>query len=772
MSRIGSWGHDLGDSLPEIGVGGYTTFDAGRNKGFSWLDGPKNTQFAAAVGLQGCFPSTSNHYFVRCYVTVLELPPSNRHRLFGQLNFISSVDNVWIVSLRSDGKLVGTYMDGFFTGTDVLSSVTLSVGVTYRLNVEVIYNNNGASTFKLKVDGSLGDGFTVTTAGNGGSFNVYPGFGNTSISIGSYVAPVAEQQGGVIRIDDFVVDNSVEPAAGGITVLKVTGPGTYNSWGGFDWRACVKAPPDTFNAMTNATVDAAQTFTFETMASKGLDSVTIKSIKLCINGQMSRNGWKYRLRKNGVDSDSAAGNIMGSVNWFQPLSSFDNGLAWGQTTVTFPLLPGDTIEGGLVDGPAGAGTSQIFGVYLIVEWEGTDPVVATPGTGITTKAGTYAGNGTSQDIAFADPLFVPDAMIVIGDSAAGFRTRGLWFRGMGEDGQNGCTFTGSVKGCVHRTYTGGFTVVGSVGDSLNAVGTTYRYLAVSDPSKRMMSSFLAQRNGDSQKSVLDNIDIPLTDLTFGIQVLLSILGEYTPIIVSDIVGYTDTTYAADRTTMLDRNTAAPIADAIQSIGTGTFQVGAKILSNSNPNSGFAAFRTTQFVSNRLMAYGTYTGNGAGSRVVPLAIDGPGAVVFVFSEDATEPRYYRFYNDGLGASSRQLQSGTANALAITAFSTPGQMTVNATVNTAAITYHYWVFAVGTDVLAGLSIIVPQPTPSVDLCDDCGCRMVYVPREVRSARIQRDVRTEVVPLDPRTEVVLLDARKATVTPENRILDIECA
>lgn len=113
-------------------------------------------------------------------------------------------------------------------------------------------------------------------------------------------------------------------------------------------------------------------------------------------------------------------------------------------------------------------------------------------------------------------------------------------------------------------------------------------------------------------------------------------------------------------------------------------------------------------------------------------------------------------------------------------------INGTPVTVVFVSSTTLFYTGVTVLEGDVVSVSVTNPGTDpvttslqalpnnfeLCEDCGCRMVYVPREVRLAKIPRDVRTEIILLDPRTEVVRLDRRSETVFPENRTLDIDCA
>lgn len=671
--------------------------------------------------------TTQKDVYYRFYLRIRKLPNAGGIRFWGLDNNIEGLDLGCYMVLGDDGKVRG-YSHGNNATPKLVgtSTQTLALDTWYRISGHVTTRGPaggaGANLFLCNIDGALG--FTGSDAGTNTGLNHGTATLN-SVIVGNNVPSHGQADGGQVEIDDVVCDNATEPPAGGVTLLHVTGQGTYNQWtAGFDWRGVVRRDP---NGLVTApasvqsvksTAGANKTsYTIETMASRGLSGVTIKSTQVVAHGTLIRAGNQYIIRKNGADTLSATFGT--TTQTFFPTSLGDGGTStrgWFQDVATFAMVPSDTVEIGLLDGPTGTGTSAITGMYLLVEWEGADPTPTIETADIKILKGTYVGDGAAQEIAFADATFKPSVLIIIGDATGGALQRVWWTRGMGENGDHAQALTAQspIDNGLARVYTGGFSVVGGA-NTLNTSGITYRYLAIRDHQQRFTNS--AGRTIQSVSGSSDNHDVrldnaaltPAAPLTaaaaFVIDAVIVSLAAINP--VSDKNFYRDANHVGDSSSSLNSASAAT-ADAIQSIGTGTFQLGNKLVGSSGSLNLWLAItdQLAIFTAQRLVEVGTYVGNGGGARDIVfdhLAGDNPGLVIVV-PETATA-RFYRFYADGGGTTSRNLPTGAISTTAITAFDTVTKFSVNSALNTNLTKYHYLVFAIGSDVELTLTSVTP-------------------------------------------------------------------
>lgn len=673
-------------------------------------------------------------YEMRGFFKILQFPTGgNGLRILGGNCTVEGTDDAWYLVLNTDGTINGYNKGNGSKLSLAMTTAALSLNVWYRINVVVRFAAADAVTniapacpggihTTLHAAGSLG--LTIAGLGDyaGGSrgpvltddctnspttsdlsgLNHAGGLGGT-VYLGPTSTGGTERDGGIIAWDDVVIGHDIDPPGnGGITCLHVTGPGTDAGWTtGGDYRCVIKRPPDDRSGaapdrLTNTTPGAATTFTLETLASKRLASVTIKSVRVCAYGEMVRNNWKYRIRKNGTVTDSAAqfgpaGSSGGT--WLDAQS--EPGGGWFLDAATLSLTPSDTVEIGIVDGPSGAGTAGLWGVHLLVDWEGSDPAPASETADIEAKSGTATGNGTVQDIAFDDATFKP-TLLLIEAATTDPGARAIWCRGWGEDGDYAmCASSNANSNAgICRVYTGGFSVKGGA-SSLNASGAPFRWLAIRDNAMRMIASGLQSFNPNSgSDAAFDNYTVALPDASFVLDALLVAAQQFRATTTGRF-RYRDTTYTGDASSSLMEATAAN-ADGIQSQGTGTFQIGTVLTQSSIATTAWVAVSKAAgvFSIRRLIDSGMYTGNGAGPRVMPFTVDTVPSFVLVVPEDSGD-RYYRFFNDGAGTTSRRFTDGGTSTTAITAFDTANQFTVNATLNANLVKYHYLVFGSGVD-----------------------------------------------------------------------------
>lgn len=673
------------------------------NQGASKGRRPSGIGWEAANSLQATgtahsnvhtFGTNKNHFWFREDIYIIAYPGASHRRVIGGQGSVEGTDNSWYLTVGDDGKLYG-YNKGNGAKTQIgVSTKVLALNTHYRLNVEIQFRVAGSAKFDVKIDGSITDGFT------GSGFGTTNGLGHGSqvgVNITHGSSTGNEVDGGAVVQDDLVADDTTEPAAGGVTLIQVSGPGTYDNWAtGGSWRSVVNRLPSDGTAPlshTTTTASLTQTYALESMTSRGVPSgATIRSVRLAFRGALPRTNWAYRLRQNGTDNDSALQAAEATTNWKRAPAT-QQGLGWFIDRGTLAIAPADTLEIGIVDG-TGAGTSALSGAYLIVDWEGTEPTLATENGDIVIELGTFVGNGTTKDVNFTNPTLAPTFLWILAQTAAGQSSRAWWTRGMGYFGayaQGASRHDNSASG-ICRVGTASFSVKGAA-SSINESGATSRYLAIRDNTGRMISTGRRTLNGADNN--VDNINVSLEDASFVIEALI-VCGQRWGNSGSSNLAYRDTDYGADSSSPLDTSAAAA-ANLIQSHGTGTFQLGQSGISRTPAfNTTWAAFRTTQFATKRLLTIGSYVGDAAGSRVIPYtALGVTPALVIVIPENANT-RQYRTFSDGAGTTSRSWLDGTTSTTSITAFDTADQFTVGANLNTSAVRFHYLVFGSGTDL----------------------------------------------------------------------------
>jgi len=697
MARIGTLSGNLldislrpaegnqGTGHPSLAPGrrrGAQAFRAGRIPTSGTLDGPETN-----------FPTNLADFYWRGYIYVDELPTSGEPRFLQGDGTVEGIDNAWYLTLDSGG-VVRLYSKGNGTAEQIGSdsSVTLATGRWYRLSGHIVFRG----TTTIKIDGvSVISGSAVQTTGLGHLSSL----GN-SLSMD----PTPSAGGGLWRLAEFVVDDAAEPADGGMTLCHVNGNGTDQDWINSDpiWRRVIGHPvKTTTGGLTNDTVSKAQTFTVPSLVDLGFDAGTvIKSVRPIIYANMQRANWKYRIRVNGSVTDSGAlAAVLSTAGWTTAQTGPAGG--WFLDAGTLAVAPGDTIEIGVVDGPSGSGTSVIYGAFFLVDWEGTAPEEDDPDESIVVAVGSGTGNNQAQDVAFADPNFFPTFMIILGEGSVGNPQSAVWCRDWAADGHYSHVFATQdpADSGLCRVYRGGFTIKGG-STSINATGQTFRYLAIQDESGRMVRGLVDEKNSYQNGSLNDDVNFALDDPTFVIDAIFTWASDWAGS-VSSRVFYRDTNTVGDKAFQIDvgQPGADSVADRIQSVGTGTFQVGTGLQGSSQTNL-FALLLTkaaAAFTAKKLLDIVTWTGNGSSPRDITFDIDVNPGLVIVIPEDSGNAgeRHYRFFSDGNGSTSRTIFNGTTRTDRITAFDTVGQFTVGANCNLSGVTYRALIFGDGVD-----------------------------------------------------------------------------
>jgi len=699
-----------GNCDAEINGGVTSKVSLGRLRGGMAASISKMDSGDSAVYSWTLSPFTDTIY-LRCYVRVRgEYPSAGGSTFLGVKNSIEGSD-AGCFYIESDGTIYGISQGNAGSSTEMgHTTAGLTLGQWHRVNIQV----NMDSRVALTIDGAAypaddTDGPTGFVATSGGRLSgVTTGFGYATATVSQLgIHKVAgtfhPMNGGQIDITDLVVDGASDPDAGAVSLLHISGQGTYAEWtDGAAWERVIRAQPEVDGtaaptALLNTILDAKTSFTVEPFTNRMPAGATIKSIRVCARGGMPRADWKWLLRKSAADTESPLQAAQGTNAQWKGISGLTNG--WDPDIA---LTPADSIEIGLIDGPSGAGTATLTIMCLVVDWEGADPTYSSENEDIEIATGTYVGNATQQDVSVG---FKATFLVVKPISA---NNRGaIWHRGMGEDGEwsmHGQN-NGANVACFQRVYATGFTVKGASGSNpgINDSGVTYGWIAVKDNAQRMIAT--TSRCINPGANALDDYDWDLPDSGF-IPEAAILSGQRVITSGSNRIVYRGPDHAGDSSTALDTVNAAA-ADYIQSMGTGTIQLGSGSVGNLSPDDrhALAVFRTTEFTQETLLVMGRYTGDGSGSRVIPFTVIADPALLIVVPTN-TAARVYRFYNDGQGTTSRYWNSSSSDTTSITAFATPNEFTVDSALNANAVDYDFIVFGSGTDLAVLSEIAVPR------------------------------------------------------------------
>lgn len=560
------------------------------------------------------------------------------------------------------------------THTAVFTSSALSLDTYYRVEYHFKAVAAGSTTFtcEAKVDGTaLGSLNTQTYAG---------------VTIGSSTTVVGENGGVACKYDiaEFGLDSANWLGNTRTSEIPLTGAGTYDQWT-VDANRTYLAMSDYpyadnsgANGYATATSGNIVSWTLPSFSSMGITG-NIRALRV---HWYKNNGTAMQVlvRRNGVDTFYTPAGLSATYD-----STLIDTTGWAYT---------DTIEVGFK--ATAAITQRVASCGVYVEHDTADPGAATGNMKVVT--GTYTGTGVALAVDFADSdvaALQPDFISLMRTDLAIAHT--WWW-----DSKN------AIRKDVNSDSSLSFLVPVKGGFQLNAnqatvntAGGTYSYVAFFDSNNRG-----SERGGWAAVTTDDDVNVTMRNTSFVVEAMLAEHEANNSSLKSNSYlrgpGMT-----GDQSDAVNLGSVSFKADGIQSMGTGTFQAGTT-LSYTQPGSNYIAFRTTQFGSNRLFATGTYTGNGGGSRVIPVSLSGHTPTFVLLGHNQAIAR--KIWQGGI---CKSISSGSIDALAITAVGADS-FTVHSNLNTNTAVYTYFVFGSGLDydpLTFGVTNVTPAngPTP---------------------------------------------------------------
>ncbi|HEU0051915.1 MAG TPA: hypothetical protein VFQ39_02015, partial [Longimicrobium sp.] len=416
------------------------------------------------------------------------------------------------------------------------------------------------------------------------------------------------------------------------TLLEVAGAGTYSEWTGGqpDWRARASGGGNSSfaNPVTTNLPAKKVSYLIEPMTSRGIYG-KIGAVMVGVRVGGVTTGTKAFVRRNGAETElTDLPLVNGFFRWYRVANA-----GW---------LPTDHVEVGVTTG-AGAGTSVLYSVAVVVEHDTPEPAPITDTT-VRTVNVTYTGNGTAQTVDLGGGGLRPTALMIAKVSTGGTAVPAWWWW---ESRAGGAGFNQSI-GSYGRVWPqrGKFHVIHAT-DSYNEAGVTYTAVAIFDPSGRLVNPFAV-----SKPTGEDNYTHQLRHPVTG-----ALLPSFTPNFVFGGAAFNATSdpvrgslykgpgHLADSTVLLGSPQAAA-PDWIQGMGAGAVQLGTQIAGSGDI--AFWAGRVSDGVDpTRLMAVGTYVGSGTATRTIPLALSGQTPTLVLVAPATTATRVYRADGDTTG-----------------------------------------------------------------------------------------------------------------------------
>lgn len=465
-------------------------------------------------------------------------------------------------------------------------------------------------------------------------------------------------------------DDSAMPGETQVTLIPLNGQGFYNNWAGanVDWRHHQQFMNfnNPLNMISTNVINSRHSFTVPTMRSQGITG-NIKGIRiLSAVGQAPANiaGTMF-IRKGGVDTD-----IPVTFTWSNTLSFYHS----ANIPVT-GFTVDDALEIGIVSG-ASAGTYQCFQMYLLVEHD--TPFVPPVLGDFQIAKGNYTGTGALQSITLP---FTPEFILIWprGNTNNGvWWHKGLWaFKDFNAAPGTALNYIWTRDDQLHLLNNNA---------GVNGNTIVYDYLVISDPQNRIWASTTWSQV--SQTSPYDTDD---TQVQYPI----------TPTAVFSSAETENTNLGANNTfffgpgqaddTARTMATGAVVSNRIRRLNTDGFLVrkgsmvgGIQYYSWGLKPTGFQQTQLTDIV--------TWVGDGASSRIIPVAVSGKTpCMAIAIPGDGTTAKYIRF---DTFSNSREWQTTSTSATAITAFGV-NSVTIGSTLNTLGTSYSMIVYAEGVD-----------------------------------------------------------------------------
>jgi len=535
------------------------------------------------------------------------------------------------------------------------------------VNPDPPYETN--ASYDLRINGVdvvvAGTAPTPTTGGSG-----LDGINNRQDVVAAVVGRLSTTNAFEVYYSHFVIDDTGWPGASRITLVPVSGPGTYSNWAGGtpDWRARLgfhkgAGTQSGAVAVTTTTPSSRQSYAVKSLTSMGITG-TIKSAKVIVNYTNDTAGSAILfIRRNGVDIDS--GLFTKGTGWSYVF--FENTAGW---------LPTDTFEVGVISDNA-AGTTGISGIALLIEHTTAAPAIVLDNT-VEIDMVSWAATGALMEV---DLPFEPDLMFVWHRTGNG--PGGFWHRK-----SFGIT---EWDGAVVRV---GFQVDGTKlyllnnTNVYNTAGVTYDALVIRDDAKRIFDWGAYLQTYHSAIGIGDDVQVNTAWQPDAVM-------AYPQTANTSQNTYFKPGSLAGDASIIHSSSAAPSADAIQAINANGFVAGTLLHTTTNNIflNVFLALRATGFFRNKLFAITTFVGTGAAhGETVDLDGEVPEWAI-IYSHGA----HLRWMRNSQQSESDPLNGGTTvDAQVITGFAAD---TVNVgtstNANASGTTYTILAFRSGID-----------------------------------------------------------------------------
>lgn len=625
--------------------------------------------------------------YVQFRVRVERLPSDGNGKvvIYQTLNGVSNPSGTPAILLNSSGQLEFLSYSGTTTATTIVTSAALTLGRWYLVQFFCQMNSatqtgaagvetNGRLDVWLDQVQLVAYAPTSVTAADGlhttgGSFSTTK-LGNT------VEPPFASATNAIVCFDDFVLDTVALPANEHIVALRPNGLGTYSAW--TNAIRGLAANLTTATGVTSSTALQRVSYTVPTLRSLGITGNTVGNARLYVNGGATGPATLF-LIINGVETSVA-------VNFAGALSA----IASRVTDFAVTLAPDDVVQIGYEKDNSVTPRNFSF-LYLAVSVPDARVSLPALSEDVDFRFLQYTGDGTaSKTVALP---FEPDFILVV-PAGGTSQTIPQWW----DSSSRQCLeLTNSTTLTAHdllvRQGFAEMVVTNALGAAaLNTNAAVYDVFVVRDPSRR-----LVERGDFTRPGSEDNFNVALETPTFPPRFLMAHSQSGSSGGTACVHG---TSAVADLAYPVGQ-TVGGVANLIQSVGAGTFQIGSNntLIINSifNP---YVAFQDQSYHLVPLMEVVAWTGTGTNPRVLPLTnttnVVKLVLVIPIAAGTSVDGRRAHIRTPGFTGSNSRHLSGTAGMVTtgITALGT-GAFTVGADCNLSGQTYQALVMFQGLD-----------------------------------------------------------------------------
>lgn len=643
---------------------------------------------------------------------------------FGTVDAGSSVvllvDVAGTISAYNKGNAV-------FPGTLIGTTGALALETWYRVDLRIQYNSSLAppdNSFKLYLNGTLV--LAVSGVGGVGGLKTVQ-LHNTSM-VGDEGG--SGQHGLECDLDDWISAAEVTvgttrypgidlTSGSHIKLVNPTGPNPAN-WTG-DWRELLGNPQVQQPALTvMATTTSVAVLTQNTDYADQQFGCAAFSLAVFVVTDASAGGPNGTLQASTTDGAVATGVItLVAGQWKTVFYTVPDGTALPlplRTAMTFSLtkdvgvaniavrgLLGAAEFTGVWDASDGPATLAYPPAFNQHNWpyplDNAATSIVPPLGMVACLQGTYIGNGTGQDI----PTDAPVHWVFIRNVTTG-GDGVCWYTGM--IAAHGYVATHIEANRLVRAFTDQatqqsyFSVIGA-SQFCNIAGSTYQWVAVSDPTFRFLINGMFSHLPALAASVNPLVDAAFTpDCGF-------FFVEAVGASAASLHYYKGPGYAAS---------AGQVIDATATVNIGTLGAGVinglAALHQDVPDTAYSVWRKSDGQDTGLFDCGSYVGNGGGARVIPLALNGMVPMFVLVIAHAAGGNFFRDPSHA-GAHSQSI-AGVDSSTAITALGADS-FTVGATLNGNLTTYDFFAisserFPVPFRIRPGGPYLTPAPAPS--------------------------------------------------------------